>query len=105
VIAVASESKSTEHRLLFRIGINVGNVMGKDGDIFGDCVNIAARLETLADSRGICVSRGVRDHVRRIKRCAARTISRVASCGDVELGRTARGDASPVSQATGPPPA
>ena len=65
-IAAASESLPTEHRLMFRIGINVGDVMVKDGDIFGDGVNIAARLETLADPGGICVSRGVRDHVRKM---------------------------------------
>jgi len=48
----------------FRIGINVGDVMVKDGDIFGDGVNVAARLESLAEAGGICVSRGVRDHLR-----------------------------------------
>ena len=48
----------------FRIGINVGDVMVKDGDIFGDGVNVAARLEALAEGGGICVSRGVRDHLR-----------------------------------------
>jgi adenylate cyclase len=48
----------------FRIGINVGDVMVKDGDIFGDGVNVAARLESLAVGGGICVSRGVRDHLR-----------------------------------------
>jgi hypothetical protein len=47
-----------------RIGLNVGDVMVKDGDIFGDGVNIAARLEGLAESGGICISRGVRDHIR-----------------------------------------
>jgi len=47
-----------------RIGINVGDVMVKEGDIFGDGVNIAARLEGLAEGDGVCVSRGVRDHLR-----------------------------------------
>ena len=54
-----------EKRLLFRIGVNVGDVMIKDDDIFGDGVNVAARLESLADPGGICVSRGVRDHLRK----------------------------------------
>jgi hypothetical protein len=69
-IAAANESRPAEQRLLFRIGINVGDVMVKDGDIFGDGVNVAARLETLADPGGICVSRGVRDHVRKMGRYA-----------------------------------
>ncbi len=64
-IAAASENTPSERRLLFRIGINVGDVMMKDGDIFGDGVNVAARLESLADPGGICVSRGVRDHLRK----------------------------------------
>lgn len=42
--------------LFLRIGINVGDVMMKDGDIFGDGVNIAARLESLAEPGGICVN-------------------------------------------------
>jgi adenylate cyclase len=53
-----------ERPMCFRIGINVGDVMVKDGDIFGDGVNVAARLEGLAEGGGICVSRGVRDHLR-----------------------------------------
>ena len=53
-----------ERRMLFRIGINVGDVMVKDGDIFGDGVNVAARLKALAEPGGICVTRGVRDHLR-----------------------------------------
>ena len=65
-VAAAGESQTPEQRMLFRIGINVGDVMVKDGDIFGDGVNVAARLETLALPGGICVSRGVRDHVRKM---------------------------------------
>ena len=45
-----------ENQMNFRIGINVGDVMVKNGDIFGDGVNIAARLEALADIGGICVT-------------------------------------------------
>jgi class 3 adenylate cyclase len=60
-MADAAEPQLT---MRFRIGINVGDVMVKDGDIFGDGVNVAARLESLAEGGGICVSRGVRDHLR-----------------------------------------
>ncbi len=52
-----------ERRMYLRMGINVGDVMVKDGDLFGDGVNVAARLEALAEPGGICITRGVRDHV------------------------------------------
>jgi adenylate cyclase len=64
-IATANQELDDARRMWFRIGINVGDVMVKDGDIFGDGVNIAARLEGLAEAGGICISRGVHDHVRR----------------------------------------
>ena len=69
-VAAVGEDFTPETRMQFRIGVNVGDVMVKDGDIFGDGVNIAARLETLALPGGICVSRGVRDHVRKMGRFA-----------------------------------
>ena len=47
----------------FRIGINLGDVIVDDNDIFGDGVNVAARLETLAEPGGICVSAAVRDQL------------------------------------------
>jgi adenylate cyclase len=53
-----------EKRIEFRIGINLGDVIAEEDDIYGDGVNIAARLEGLAEPGGICVSRMVRDNVR-----------------------------------------
>src|SRR5215831_13347192 len=48
-------------RIEFRIGLNVGDVVVEDGDIFGDGVNVAARLEGLAEPGGICVSARVQE--------------------------------------------
>lgn len=53
-----------DRRLEFRMGINVGDIIIEDGDIFGDGVNIAARLKALAEPGGICVSAAAHEQVR-----------------------------------------
>jgi adenylate cyclase len=53
-----------DRRIRFRIGINLGDVIVEEHDIFGDGVNIAARLEALAAPGGICISGTVYDHIR-----------------------------------------
>ena len=53
-----------DQQIRFRIGINLGDVIVDGGDIFGDGVNVAARLEALAEPGGICISRTVRNQVR-----------------------------------------
>jgi adenylate cyclase len=50
-----------DSRIEFRVGINVGDIVVEDGDIFGDGVNVAARLEALAEPGGICVSARVQE--------------------------------------------
>jgi class 3 adenylate cyclase/TolB-like protein len=53
-----------DKRIAFRIGVNLGDVIIDGGDIYGDGVNIAARLEALAEPGGICIARVVRDQIR-----------------------------------------
>ncbi len=53
-----------EHRrLLFRVGVNLGDVVVKDADLLGDGVNVAARLESLAEPGGICIASSVYDQI------------------------------------------
>jgi adenylate cyclase len=53
-----------DKRITFRIGVNLGDIIVDGDDIYGDGVNIAARLEALAEPGGICISRVVRDQIR-----------------------------------------
>jgi adenylate cyclase len=53
-----------DRRIRFRVGINLGDVIVDGDDIFGDGVNVAARLEALSDPGGLCISRMVRDQIR-----------------------------------------
>jgi adenylate cyclase len=64
--ALGSESGNTEDRMAFRIGVNLGDILGSDdGTIYGDAVNVAARIQALATAGGICVSGIVHDQVAR----------------------------------------
>jgi len=60
-VAETNSSLPLERRIDFRIGIHQGDIVVEDGDIFGDGVNVAARLEALAEPGGICVSARVQE--------------------------------------------
>jgi len=58
-----NEELPENRRMRFRIGVNLGDVIEEESRIYGDGVNIAARLENLSDAGGICVSRTAFDHI------------------------------------------
>jgi adenylate cyclase len=61
--AEANASSTDDKAILLRIGVNLGDVVVEGGDLFGDGVIIAVRLQTLADPGGICISAGVYDQI------------------------------------------
>jgi adenylate cyclase len=63
-MAARNATTPEDQRIVFRVGVNLGDIIVEDDDILGDGVNIAARLEALAEPGGICVNRVVRDQVR-----------------------------------------
>jgi adenylate cyclase len=63
-MALRNAAIPVERRIEFRVGINLGDIISEDHDIYGDGVNVAARLEALAEPAGICISRVVRDQIR-----------------------------------------
>lgn len=82
---VADENATGDgQQILFRIGINVGDIIVEGDDIYGDGVNVAARLEGLADPGGICISRTVRDQIR------DRSDTALDDLGEVEVKNIAR---------------
>jgi len=58
-----NDSLPEDRRMVFRVGVNLGDVVVKDDDILGDGVNVAARLESIAEPGGICISSSVYDQV------------------------------------------
>src|SRR5438128_4154145 len=63
VMAERNQGVPDDRRMLFRIGINLGDILIEGDDILGDGVNIAARLEGIAEPGGICISRQVYEQV------------------------------------------
>ena len=64
VMAQRNEGVPADRRMLFRIGINLGDILIEGDDILGDGVNVAARLESIAEPGGICISSSAYDQVR-----------------------------------------
>jgi adenylate cyclase len=65
-LAEANSSQAPDRRICFRIGIHIGDVMVRAGDLFGDGVNIAARLQSIAKPGGVCISGATYDQVRKV---------------------------------------
>jgi class 3 adenylate cyclase len=62
-MAERNANVAQEKRIEFRVGINIGDIIEDGGDIFGDDVNVAARLEGIADRGGFCISRQALEQV------------------------------------------
>src|SRR3974390_1578480 len=65
-LAEANASLAPDRQISFRIGVHIGDVMIRAGDLFGDGVNIAARLQSIAKPGAVCISGGTYDQVRKV---------------------------------------
>ena len=65
-LAETNANLPAEKRISFRIGIHIGDVMVRGGELFGDGVNIAARLQSIAKPGGVCISGATHDQVRKV---------------------------------------
>src|SRR5262245_20371304 len=99
-IADKQNDAPAESRISYRIGIHSGEIIEDEGDIFGDGVNVAARIEVLAPPGGICVSDTVRENLRAQLDIAFEDIGRQALKNidrKVQVWRW-RGDAAPTAK-------
>ncbi|MBM3504842.1 MAG: adenylate/guanylate cyclase domain-containing protein [Alphaproteobacteria bacterium] len=106
-----NEALPASRRMLFRIGVNLGDVMVRENDLFGDGVNLAARLQEVAEPGGICISGAVYDQVRNklsvsFDYLGPRTVKNFSN--EVPIYRLRLGTESPTGQpaaTAAPPPA
>jgi len=100
-LAKANSTLPENRQINFRIGVHVGDVMVRTGDLFGDGVNIAARLQTLARAGGLCISGVTYDQVRKVlplefTNLGAQTVKNIEEPIHAYEVR-AQGDAAPLS--------
>jgi TolB-like protein/class 3 adenylate cyclase len=97
-MAARNESAPEGRRLVFRIGVNLGDVLAQDDDIFGDGVNVAARLEAMAEPGGICLSSSAYEQVVRKLRLRAEDLGELQLKNIAEPVRAYRIDANPIAE-------
>jgi adenylate cyclase len=90
-----------QRRMLFRIGINLGDVVHDETGIYGDGINVAARLEALAAAGGVLVSHAVHEQVRDVTAHISRLLARRRGPPDCE--RYPMRAHGPCQAAIGPP--
>jgi adenylate cyclase len=103
-VAERERDVSEAERIRFRIGINVGDVVHEDGDILGDGVNVAARLQALAEPGGVCIARNVHSQVKdklafRFEPAGRHRVKNIAE--PIEVWRVAPGEVAPRSPGRG----
>jgi adenylate cyclase len=110
-LAEANSGVAPERRISFRIGIHIGDVMIRAGDLFGDGVNIAARLQSIAKPGGVCISGATYDQVRKVLPMTfvdlgaqqVKNIQEPVKAYQVGSPREAREAPAPVGEAESPP--
>jgi hypothetical protein len=95
VIAIAPIGVPHDPRMLFRVGINLGDVLVEGDDILGDGVNVPARLEGIPEPGGICLSSSAHDQVRgkvrsRLTAGASRIRTPGPTCDGIDMKRRSR---------------